>query len=141
MALAHWPYDSERSWPEEILRSFAPFLKAQGLRSAGVFPAVNIYDDGESFLVRAEIPGVDKDGLEVTVKSDQLTVRGERKIASVKGKASYHRRERESGQFRRTVTLPQPVDADKISANYKNGVLEVTLPRLAEAQPRKISIH
>jgi len=142
MAINRWPfYDNSFRWPEEVFRAFAPFLSQETQRAAGVFPPVNIYDDGESFLVRAEVPGLDKEALEVSVKGDQLTLRGERKTQTAAPNASYHRRERDSGQFRRVVTLPQPVDAEKISASYKNGVLEVVLPRVPEAQPRKINIH
>jgi HSP20 family protein len=102
---------------------------------------VNLFDDGERFLVRAELPGVDKGSLEVTAQGEQLTIRGERKIEPAEKKASYHRREREGGQFRRVVTLPQGVDANNIQATFKDGVLEVELPRAPELKPRKISIH
>ncbi len=134
-----WPFESR--WPDEVFRAFAPFFSTSATRAAGVFPAVNLYDDGTSFLVRAEIPGMKKDELEITVKGDQLTLRGERKPELAEAKASYHRREREAGQFRRVVTLPQVVDAERIGATYQNGVLEVVLPRLAEQQPRKIEVH
>jgi HSP20 family protein len=77
----------------------------------------------------------------VTAKGDQLTVSGERVAQPVKPEASYHRRERASGKFRRTVTLPQQVDPDAVQAAYRNGVLEVVLPRVAESQPRKIAIN
>ena len=106
----------------------------------GVFPAVNMYDDGESFLVRAEIPGIDKESLDLTARKDQLTIRGTRTLSAAVEQASYHRQERDGGQFRRTITLPQAVDADKISASYKDGVLEVVLPRAPEARQRKIPV-
>jgi HSP20 family protein len=140
MATFDWPLDQAR-WADEVFRAFSPFLSTRPTRSAGVFPAVNLYDDGTSYLVRAEIPGMKKDDLEITVKGEQLTLRGERKLEPASPKASYHRRETESGQFRRVVTLPQAVDAERISASYVNGVLEVVLPRLPQAQPRKIEIH
>lgn len=143
MAFTRWPTFEDRfRWPDDMFRAFAPFFAGVTTpqRSAGVFPPVNIYDDGEAFLVRAELPGMDKDAFEISVKGDQLTLRGERKPQQADPKASYHRRERDGGQFRRVVTLPQPVDADKISATYKNGVLEVVLPRVPEAQPRKITV-
>lgn len=132
-------------WPEQLFRGLAPFLQTRSAARtasdhAGVYPSVNLYDDGNAFLVRAEIPGIDKDSIEVTAKGAQLSIRGERRIEIPVGEASYHRRECEAGQFRRTITLPQPVDADAISASYKNGVLEVTLPRVAEVKPRKITI-
>ncbi len=140
MAMFGWPafgLDVERMrLRDELFRSLA----TDGTLAAGVFPAVNIYDDGESFLVRAEIPGIDKDSLEITAKGEQVTLRGERVIEPAAAQASYHRRERESGQFRRAVTLPQRVDANRVSATYRDGVLEVVLPRVAEAQPRKIQV-
>lgn len=142
MALTQWPFFEDRlRWSDDLLRSLAPLLNSGLARSAGVFPAVNIYDDGQAFLVRAELPAIDKDSIDVTVKGDQLTLRGERRLEQPEQGANYHRREREAGQFRRVVTLPQRVDADRIAATFKNGVLEVTLPRLPEAQPRKISVN
>lgn len=141
MSTLTWPrVDDRLRWADEMFRAFAPMLESSRART-NVFPPVNVYDDGESFLLRAELPGVDKDALELTVKGDQLTLRGERKINAAGPEASYHRRERESGSFRRSVTLPQPVDANRIQASYNNGVLEVVLPRVAESQPRKITIH
>lgn len=140
MAMFGWPtigLDPERvRLRYELLRGLLP----EGAFSPGVFPAVNIYDDGESFLVRAEIPGIDKDSLEITARGEQLTLRGERVIEPAAAPASYHRRERESGQFRRVVTLPQQVDAGQVAATYRDGVLEVVLPRVTEAQPRKIQV-
>jgi HSP20 family protein len=142
MALTRRPFFDERSRiHDDLLRALAgPFYS--GLDSgAGVFPAVNIFDDGEKFLVRAELPGFDKNSLEVTAQGDQLTLRGERHIDSPEQKASFHRRERQGGQFRRVVTLPQAVDSANITATYKNGVLEVELPRAPELKPRKITVH
>lgn len=107
---------------------------------AGMFPPVNIYDNGESFLVRAEIPGADRATLDVTVKSNQLVIRGQRVVRSAGEQAAYHRREREGGTFRRIVTLPEQVDSTRIQATYKSGLLEVVVPRAAEARPRRIEI-
>jgi HSP20 family protein len=144
--LTRWPLPDDDRWYEDFWKAFsptapttAPFLRAG--RTAGVFPPVNIYDDGENFLVRAEIPGVDKKTLDIAVRGNQLTIRGERNIEPARDDASYHRRERSAGKFRRVVTLPERVDADKISAKYRNGVLEITLPRSPEARERRIEIH
>ncbi|MFB6264121.1 MAG: Hsp20/alpha crystallin family protein [Bradymonadaceae bacterium] len=109
-------------------------------RSAGVFPPVNIYDDGEGFRVRAELPGVDKEDLELNLKGDQLLIRGERTIEPAE-EADYHRRERESTSFSRAVELPEPVDGDGIRATLELGVLDVYAPRAAEAKPRTIEIE
>ncbi len=136
------------AWPVFGLDSDVSRLGNELVRALGwepqagprVFPAVNIYDDGETFLVRAEIPGVDKDSLEITARGEQLAIRGERVVKTAEGSASYHRREREGGRFRRVVSLPQRVDADKVSATYREGVLEVTFPRVSEEKPRRIQI-
>jgi HSP20 family protein len=136
-----WPWlDEQFRWQDEVLRSLAPWFAA-GTRSAGVFPPVNLYDDGESFLVRAELPGVKKEALEISAKADQLTLRGERVQGSRDAPVSHHRRETEGGRFSRTITLPQAVDADRISASFKAGVLEVVIPRSAQAQPRRIHVQ
>jgi len=108
-------------------------------RTAGVFPALNVYDDGTRFLVRAELPGVSKASLEITAQGEELTLAGERTDAPP-ADASEHRRETWSGKFRRTVTLPQLFDSEKIEARYENGVLEVTMPRHQSVTPRKIAV-
>lgn len=109
-------------------------------RSAGVFPELNVFDDGSRFLVRAELPGVLKDSLEITAQGEELTLAGKRTFAVPEG-ASEHRKEAWTGEFRRTVTLPQLFDSEKIEAKYENGVLEVILPRHQSVSPRKIAVH
>lgn len=125
---------------DELLRLRNEFEKVAATWSRGVYPPVNIYDDGECYLVRTEIPGMDKSALEVTVKNNQLTLGGQRSVQRPTTDAAHHRREREGGKFRRTVTLPDSVDSTKIQATYKNGVLEVVVPRAPEARQRRIEI-
>ena len=108
---------------------------------AGVFPPVNIYDDGEGFRVRAEMPGVDKDSLDINCKRDQLVIRGVRTLEDVDDNANFHRREREGGQFRRAVNLPEPVNPDKVHATYEQGILDLFAPRAEEATPRRIEVQ
>src|ERR1700694_3534890 len=120
--LTRWPFGQDDRWYEDFWKALPPTLPwtvpaAQASRTSGGFPAVNIYDDGESFLVRAEIPGLDKKALDVAVRGNQLTIRGERNIELARDDASYHRRERAGGKFRRVVTLPERVDAEKIQQN------------------------
>ncbi len=143
MAFAAWPFLDERwRYNDDLLRGLSNYFGARPTaRSAGVFPPLNFYDDGTTLMVRAEIPGANRKTLEVTSQADQLTIRGERRITTPGANANYHRREREEGQFRRVVTLPYPVDAEKIRATYQNGVLEVLLPRAAESLPRQIPIQ
>jgi HSP20 family protein len=86
-----------------------------------------------------EAPGVEPSSLEVSATGRALTIKGERRPRE-DNEASYHRRERDYGLFNRTLSLPQPVDADRIQASYKEGILEVVLPKAAEARPRRVEI-
>jgi len=108
---------------------------------AGVFPPLNVYDDGESLIVRTEIPGIDPKDMELNATVNALTIKGERNRPETDAKASFHRRERGHGTFRRSISLPQEVDSDKVQASYKNGVLEVLLPKAEAARQRKIEIQ
>jgi HSP20 family protein len=140
MAFTAWPAFGLDS---DVSRLGGELVRALGWvpqGAPGVFPAVNIYDDGEAFLVRAEIPGVDRESLEITTRGNELAIRGERVVRTAEETASYHRREREGGRFRRVVTLPQRVDGERVSATYRQGILEVTLPRVNEEKPRKIQL-
>ena len=125
---------------QEVNRLFNVFAPGTEPFASRVYPALNLSDDGNSFYVRAELPGVNSESLDVSVVEGQLLIRGERKIEPEEEKAGYHRRERESGFFRRTIALPAKVDPEKVSASMKNGVLTVTLPRAEEAKPRKITV-
>jgi HSP20 family protein len=140
MALHPWSLFEDRfRWMDDLVRATAPAFR-ESFTSANVFPPVNIYDDGTGFVVRAEIPGLDKEGLEVNVKGEELTLKGERRFQEPAG-ASFHRRECGHGKFARVVTLPAPVDAEKIAASYRDGVLEVVLPRAVATQPKRIQVH
>lgn len=109
-------------------------------RTAGVFPALNVYDDGKTFLVRAELPGVNKASLEITAEGEELTIAGEREPVAPTAGASEHRKEAWVGKFRRALTLPALFDAEGIEAVFKDGVLEVTVPRHLSVAPRKIAV-
>ena len=108
--------------------------------TAGVFPALNVSEDELSFYVRAELPGVAPEDIEITTKENNLILKGERRIAVEGEKVSYHRREREAGTFRRIISLPAQLDAGKVTAVSKDGVLTVTLPKRAESKPRQIEV-
>jgi len=108
--------------------------------ACGVFPPINTYDNGESYIVRAEIPGISLDDLDITATATQLTLKGERSPDNDIANRSYHRAERDHGSFNRTIDLGQPIDPDKIDARYENGVLEIVLPRAAHALPRQITV-
>ncbi len=120
------------------------FQNAFGLeRSAwqvGVYPLVNISEDRDHLYVRAELPGVKAESLEITVQDSSLILRGERKIPTEEKQVNYHRREREAGFFRRVVALPARIQADKVEANCKDGILTIKLAKPEEVKPRKIQV-
>lgn len=107
---------------------------------AASFPAVNVWEDGEQLFVEAELPGLDLKDLEIYVTGgNQLTVKGERKQC-LPEKGRLHRQERGYGKFVRSLTLPYPVDADKVDARLEHGVLRVSLTKHESARPRKIPV-
>jgi HSP20 family protein len=109
-------------------------------RGARLFPLLNVRDVDESFVVTAEIPGMKSEDLEIKIEGDTLTLKGERKPQEIGEEISYHRRERATGTFQRSLTLPSKVDAENVNATYKDGVLTVTLQKEKAAQPRQITV-
>ena len=107
---------------------------------AGVFPLMNITEDKDNYFVRAELPGLNANDLEISVTGDTLSISGERKVPVEDEKARYHRREREAGKFSRIVSLPAQIDAAKVEARCTDGVLTVTLPKAEAAKPKQIAV-
>ncbi len=107
---------------------------------AGVYPLVNLSEDPDHIYVRAELPGVRAEDLEITLQDNNLILRGERKIPAEDKQVNYHRRERESGFFRRIVALPVPVPGDKVEATCKDGILTIKLAKPEAVKPRKIEV-
>ena len=97
-------------------------------------------ESDEAFTVKAELPGFSKDDVQVEIKDNRLTLKGERKRETDVKEAKYHRVERVYGTFQRSIRLPAVVDVDKAEAIFKDGVLKLTLPKAAEAKPKPISI-
>lgn len=127
---------------DEMARLSRTFDRASGFDAgARVFPPMNVYDDGESFAVRAEIPGIAPDDFEINATARVLQIKGERKPRNGDAKVSYHRRERDHGVFDRSINLPQPIDPDKIVASYEDGVLEIVLPKADEVRARRIQVN
>lgn len=111
-----------------------------GDRTSGVFPPLNVTRDADHFTVRAELPGVKADELEISVERNKLALAGKREAAPTDG-ASYHRRERAAGSFARTITLPTEFDAERVEARYENGVLTITLPLSESSRGRRIAVQ
>ncbi len=104
-------------------------------------PAVDIYEDGDNIVVKAEIPGMDKESISVNVKDRVLTLKGERSEDNEVNEEKYFRRERTYGRFERAFSLPADVKTDDIKAEYKDGVLKVMVPKPEVQKPKQITIH
>jgi len=108
--------------------------------SAGVFPLINLTEDPDNYYVRAELPGVKGEQLNIQVTGKNLAISGERKIAAEEESAKYHRREREAGTFSRMIGLPGEVDTDKVEAKLENGILTIVVKKAEIAKPKQISV-
>jgi HSP20 family protein len=107
---------------------------------SGVYPLLNISEDQDNLYVRAELPGIKPEALQITVHEGNLILRGERQIPTEEKQVNYHRREREAGFFRRVIRLPMAVNPAKVEAAYKNGILTIKMVKPAEAKPRQIKV-
>ena len=108
---------------------------------SGSAPAVDIYEDKDNFVVKAELPGMKKEDIDVTLHDGSLSISGERTSEEKWEDAEVYRSERFFGRFQRTVSLPSSVNASGIKAQYKDGVLTVTLPKAEEAKPKQIDVQ
>jgi HSP20 family protein len=118
---------------EQMLSSF------EGSYS-GVYPPLNVFDAGEEVVLKAELPGVDPAKLDVEVRDNTVTLKGERTFENPNGQAAFHRRERVEGQFRRVIRLPARLGSDEAKAEYRHGVLTVRIPKAKEARPRRLEV-
>jgi HSP20 family protein len=103
-------------------------------------PSVDIYEDKDKYVVKAELPGMRRDDIEVSMNGDTLTISGERKQEEEKKEGQNYRSERFFGRFQRSITLPAEVQANKIDASYKDGILTITLPKSEAAKPKQIPV-
>ena len=103
------------------------------------YPALNVWEDGEAAYIECELPALTLDDIEVLVTGGDVTLKGERRIGKHQN-AAWHRRERSTGSFARTMTMPWAIDDDKVSATFRDGVLTVTLPRAESAKPKKVKV-
>lgn len=142
-----WPelerYDFGKSlWREldTLQRDMNRLFSSYGERTEADFPLVNLWAGENDAVLTAELPGINSEDIDISVHDNSLTLNGSRKAEELEEGETYHRQERNSGQFSRIVRLPFKVDESKVNANYKNGVLEITLPRAEEDKPRKIAV-
>lgn len=152
MALIRWrpraemsPFGDLLGIQDEINRLFDTTLGRRPFERMGLFegewaPAVDVLEDENKVLVRAELPGMNEKDIEVSILGDTLTIKGEKKKEEEKKDKHYHRVERAYGAFHRSVTLPTSVAFENVKASFKSGILEIEMPKKEEAKPKQIKV-
>jgi len=120
---------------------FVPTRTLEANRDFVWRPAVDIYEEENGVALKAELPGIDKKDISIDVKDGVLTLSGERTVENETNEKNYYRRERTYGKFQRLFTLPEGVSAEDITADFKDGVLKVHIPKAEVEEPKKITIH
>jgi HSP20 family protein len=130
------PWGLLNRWRRELDQNFDTFT-----REASWTPAVDIHEEPKQFVVRADLPGVKPADIEITAEKGVLSLKGARNFEQKTDDGHYSRVERVGGKFVRTFTLPENVATDQIKAQFKDGVLELSIPKIAKAEPRKIEVQ
>ena len=121
-------------------RLFEGLVGSSRGHTAGVFPLTNVTEDDHNYYVRAELPGMTSDEIDISVTGDSLSISGQRKIPTEREEAKYHRREIEAGKFSKIISLPGQIDTEKVEASCLDGVLTITLPKAAASKPKQIAV-
>ena len=134
------PFEQLERMRQQVERLYGDVSSPFQPSHAGVFPLINLTEDNNSYYVRAELPGVTADELDIQVTANNLSISGERKIEPEEEGAKYHRRERDAGRFSRSLQLPGEIDSDKVKAKLENGVLTVLISKAEVAKPKQIAV-
>jgi HSP20 family protein len=151
MSLVRWnPLRDLPAFPSDLLnmqreinRVFDSFFRTDWSEDAAPSvwaPATDVVEHPGDYVVKAELPGVSRDDVKLTLQDNMLTIRGEKKQEKESKEGGYHRVERSYGSFQRSFTLPSTVRADRIEASFKDGILTVTLPKSEETKPKQIDV-
>ena len=148
MAIVKWdPFKDLTTIQERINRFFdesltrSRFFGEESLSSGFWSPAVDIYETESDIVLKAELPEINQKDILINIENNVLTLKGERKLEKEAKEDNYHRMERSYGSFTRSFTLPNAVEQEKIKAQYKDGVLKITMPKKAEKKGKKIDIE
>jgi HSP20 family protein len=147
MAVIRWePARELQSIQQEMNRLFGSVFDTQaGGRNGDSLrrwiPAMDLVEEGEHYVLRADLPGVEESDVNIELEDNVLTISGERRSKSEESREGYYRIERASGAFSRSLTLPEGIDPASIRASFEKGVLEVTIPKPEERKPRKVAIN
>jgi HSP20 family protein len=147
MSAALTPWRSEFGMLEPFRKEMEDFMgrffggeNGNGQLARNWAPRVDVEETEKEILIKADLPGIDPKAVEITVDNGVLTVRGEKRDEKEDNKKNYHRVERFSGSFYRAIPLPSGADADKVAASSAHGVITITIPKKAEAQPKRIAV-
>ena len=145
MSLMRWdPFRDMESFRERMNRLFDESLALTrsegGERGRMLFVPVDVVEEGDSYVISAELPGVKPEDIDISVTGNTLTIKGEMGDTIEQEGERYHYRERRYGSFQRSVRLPNTLDTDKVEASFENGVLNISIPKQPQAQPKQITI-
>ena len=145
MAIVRWePFSglvsAQRDFDRLFREAFSPHMGETELSTRSWAPPVDIYETEEAIVLKAELPGVDPKDVEVRVEDNTLYLKGERKFEKEVKEQNYHRVERSYGSFARSFSLPNSISTDKVKADFKDGLLTLTMPKREEAKPKTIKI-
>lgn len=146
MALVRWqPVNDFASLQSDVNRLFNTFFESagsgNGAGSSAWAPPMDLVESGDHFRLTADLPGLSENDIKIEVEDRTLVVSGERKTRHEDSGENYYRLERATGTFKRSLTLPQGVDPDEITARFDNGVLELTIPKPATPEPKRVAIQ
>ncbi len=143
MDLTRWERDMDRMMDDFFGRRMRPWWPERWFRRDEMeapAPVIDLFEDKNEIVIKAELPGMEKDNIEVNLTDSTLTIKGEKKKQEEVKEENYYRSERAYGSFVRTLELPKDVHADKVKASFKNGILEVRLPKTEEAKTKEIKV-
>jgi len=145
MAIVRWePFrdllSSQKGFDRLFREAFSPFFRESELSTRTWAPAVDIYEDENKLVLKADLPGVDPKDVEIKVEDGMLYLNGERKFEKEVKEENYHRVERSYGAFSRSFALPTSINSENIAAEYKDGQLILTMPKREEAKPKTIKV-
>jgi HSP20 family protein len=134
------PFEQLEKMRQQMERLYEDVRSPFQSSHAGVFPLINLTEDADNYYVRAELPGVKANELDIQVTANNLSISGERKIEAEEEGAKYHRRERDAGRFSRSLQLPGEIDSEKVEAKLEDGIVTVVISKADVAKPKQISV-
>ena len=141
MAIVRWsPFRDMMRLRSDMNRIFDEMVNERDVEGGVWLPLLDLSETEDNITVKVDVPGVEKDDITLSINNNVLIIKGEKKLEKESGGENFHRIERIYGNFYRSIELPVLVQSDKVSASFKNGVLEITLPKTAEVKPKEIPI-